>query len=76
MLGEFALKRRRQPVFNEFAQLLQQHARSRGLLRSLPAQRKNLLELIEASTGTTGRPWGFRNRVPGRCRYCQKPSPG
>ena len=47
MLRKFAFKRRRQPVFDQFAQLLQQHSCARGLLRRLPAQRKNLFKLIE-----------------------------
>ena len=47
MHRQFAFQRRWQPVFDQFAQLLQQLLRARGLLRRLPAQRKDLLKLIE-----------------------------
>ena len=59
VLCEFALKRGRQPVFDEFAQLLQQHARTRVLLRRLPAKRKDLLKLIEGQHGHHGASMGI-----------------
>ncbi len=59
VLGQFAFQRGRQPVFDQFAQLLQQHLRARGLLRRLPAQRKDLLKLIERQHGHNRAPMGI-----------------